>query len=250
MNSASRAAASRPVRYDVVEMRTSSTKPSMAAKQATARAATVYAVVGVLICAGCGSAVGTAKDTLRSYASALAKDDARAAYLLLAPSLRRTLSVEDFEKQWREQRSERAEQRQQVSTMLSSRRSELTERAELRLAQGSLVRLTAETQPLGRVWLLDDANLRAVAAQSPHDVLKMLLVAVEQRSYSALLRLLSASERQALEAQLSERLERLRAALVRPTITVKGDHARIEYDPRFFIDLVREGESWRIADLN
>ena len=113
-----------------------------------------------------------------------------------------------------------------------------------------MVRLTSPAQPLQRAWQLSDANLRAVAAASPQDVLKMLLIAVEQRNYPALLRLLSTSERLALEAQLTERLERLRAALIKPTIEIKGDRARIEYDPRFFIDLVREGASWRIADLN
>ena len=103
---------------------------------------------------------------------------------------------------------------------------------------------------VGKSWQLVDANLQAVAAGSPQDVLKLLLLAVEKRNYPALLRLLSTEERKALEAQLSERIDRLRAALVKPTIEVRGDRARIEYDPRFFVDLVREGDSWRIADLN
>ena len=251
VNGASRAAVHGLVRYDAGEMRTSGSKQSMTFAQRVVGAATLSAVVGVLLSAGCGgSSAGTAKDTLRSYASALAKDDARAAYLLLSPSLRLSLSAEEFEKQWREHRVERAEQRQQLMALLSSQRSELIETAELRLVHGSMVKLTAEAQPLQRAWQLSDANLRAVVAPTPQDVLKLLLFAVEQRNYQALLRLLSTSERLALEAQLTERLERLRAALVKPTIEIKGDRARIEYDPRFFIELVREGNSWRIADLN
>lgn len=100
------------------------------------------------------------------------------------------------------------------------------------------------------MWRLGDANLQTVFAPTPQDALRLLLSAVEQRSYLALLRLLSEDERRALEAQISERIERLRASLVKPTIEVRGDRARIEYDPRFFIELVREGNSWRIADLN
>lgn len=205
----------------------------------------------VLMCAGCTArSVGTPQATLRSYTKALADDDARAAYQLFSPTLQRSLPYEEFEKQWRENGSERALQRQQILAQLSSRSSELTERAELRLSQGSAVQLVAARTMVGKSWQLVDANLQAVAAGSPQDVLKLLLLAVEKRNYPALLRLLSTEERKALEAQLSERIDRLRAALVKPTIDVRGDRARIEYDPRFFVDLVREGDSWRIADLN
>ena len=85
---------------------------------------------------------------------------------------------------------------------------------------------------------------------TPQEALRLLLLAAEQRNFSALLRILSSEQRQALEAQLSERIERLRAALLRPSIEVSGDRARIEYDPRFFIELTREGGSWRVTDLN
>lgn len=205
----------------------------------------------MLLYAGCVTAgAGSPAETLRRYSKAIASNSPAAAYQLLSSTLKRSLPLEEFTKQWRDNQSELLEQRQQLLALLAKPGGALTQHAELRLFQGSVVRLDGETQRFGQAWLLSDANLQVVAAHTPHEVLKMLLLAVEQRNYAALLRLLSADERRALEAQLTERVERLRGALVKPNIEIKGDHARIEYDPRFFIDLVREGDSWRIADLN
>jgi hypothetical protein len=80
-----------------------------------------------------------------------------------------------------------------------------------------------------------------------------LATAVEQRNYFAALRLLSRGERQAIELELRERVERLRSSLARRQalpIEVHGNRARYQYDPRFFIDLVREEAGWRVLDLN
>lgn len=225
-------------------MRTSALKPG-------AVTVLVWSTVAALCSAGCvGPAVTSPSATLKRYAEALAKDDSHTAYLLLSPSLRSTLREEDFDKQWRDSRTERDEQRQQVLTLLSMGPRAMSERAELRLAYGSVVHLSAVSSTLGKSWLLSDASLRAVSASTPADALRLLLLAAEQRNFPALLRLLSSEQRRALEAQLSERIERLRAALLRPNFEVSGDHARIEYDPRFFIELTREGDGWRITDLN
>ena len=109
-----------------------------------------------------------------------------------------------------------------------------------------------------------------IRAETPEAVLRLLLTAAEQRNYPALLRLLTKAERQSLEAELTERVERLRTSLARSsappapespsgtasgtasetTLKPAGDRTRIQYDPRFFIDLKREPEGWRIADFN
>ncbi len=221
------------------------------ARKLGAVAALVWSTVVAVGGAGCaGRSTVSPAATLRRYADAIATDDARAAYQLLSPSLRSSVRVEDFEKQWHDNRRERDEQRQLILTMLSRRHPSLSERAELRLVQGSVIHLSSVSQTFGNSWVLSDANLRSVSATTPQEALRLLLLAAEQRNFSALLRILSSEQRQALEAQLSERIERLRAALLRPSIEVSGDRARIEYDPRFFIELTREGGSWRVTDLN
>ena len=111
-------------------------------------------------------------------------------------------------------------------------------------------------------WRILDPDLQIIRAQTPEAVLRLLLTAVEQRNYPALLRLLTKAERQSLEAELAERIERLRTNLSRPPSspasetapenppTTTSDRTRIQYDPRFFIDLKREPEGWRISDFN
>jgi hypothetical protein len=104
-------------------------------------------------------------------------------------------------------------------------------------------------------WQIAEPDLAVVHAETPEQLLHLLVEAVEQRNYFALLRLLSTSERKALEAELRERVERLRNSLARsrqtaPPIEVHGDRAHYQYDPRFFVDLVRERDGWRVLDLN
>ena len=124
------------------------------------------------------------------------------------------------------------------------------------------------------LWRVAHAELSAPDASTPEAALRGLLAAMEQRSFSALFRLLSAKTRQAVEEELQERALRLRSALqAAPTVNletrsmgtsssisssslsgirveVRGNQARIQYDSRFFIELVREPEGWRIRDMN
>jgi hypothetical protein len=126
----------------------------------------------------------------------------------------------------------------------------------LTLPQGAqliLEPVPAERFVLGKpsAWRILDPDLQVVRAASPEAVLRLLLAAAEQRQYPALLRLLTRGERQSLEAELTERLERLRAHLSQGApVESTGERARLQYDPRFFIDLKREPEGWRIADFN
>ena len=190
--------------------------------------------------------------TLRSYQQALERDDPQAAYALLSPVLQQGLPREQFVEQWREQQPERREQARQLAQLLDERgplrrRESLSSRALLTLPHGAQLVVV----PTGGSFRVLDPDLQSVRARTPEDALRLLLLAVEQRSYPALLRLLSTSERQNLEAELRERLERLRGALSRGLAPeVNGDRARLLYDPRFFIELKREPDGWRVADFN
>ena len=132
-------------------------------------------------------------------------------------------------------------------------------RAVVTLPQGSQLVLApasaaaADRYLAGRpsLWRVLDPDLQIIRAQTPEAALRLLIAAAEQRNYPALLRLLTRAERQSLEAELSERLERLRSTLARgQQLETTGERARIQYDPRFFIDLRREQDGWRIADFN
>lgn len=190
---------------------------------------------------------------LHGYHQALERDDPQAAYALLSPSLQQGLPREQFEQLWQQQRPERIEQARQLGQLLGPaggalrQPGALSQRALLTLPQGAQLAVT----PVGGGWRVSEPDLQLVRAATPEDALRLLLAAVEQRSYPAMLRLLSASERQTLEAELRERAERLRATLSRgQTPEVNGERARLQYDPRFFIELKREADGWRIADFN
>ena len=209
--------------------------------------------LGLIAPAGCARPLpDPALRTLRSYKQALDRDDPQAAYALLSPALQQSLPREQFIELWREQRPERLEQARQLGQLLDERgqlrrREALSSRALLTLPHGAQLAVV----PAASSWRVLEPDLQAVRAQTPEDALRLLLLAVEQRSYPAVLRLLTVSERQTLEAELRERLERLRAALSRgQTPEVNGGRARLSYDPRFFIELKKEPDGWRVADFN
>lgn len=226
-----------------------------------ARSRRSRSVLGALAVAVVASGAGCARpqpdpalQAIRSYQQALVKDDAQAAYALLSPSLAQGLPREQFDQLWQQQRPERLEQARQLGQLLDKgsggkpgRLPGLGARALLTLPQGTQLTVV----PAGGAWRVAEPDLQQVRARTPEEALQLLLLAVEQRSYPALLRLLSASERQALEAELRERADRLRSTLSKgQPVDVSGDRARLQYDPRFFIDLKREPDGWRVLDFN
>ena len=219
--------------------------------------------------------------TLSRYREALERDDPKAAYALLGQAVQQSLPYEQFAQQWQDTKAERSAQAAQLRQVLGGGLARagapaepkhsaaagpvgpavaptLTVRAVVTLPQGAQLILAPETAAQfvagqSSLWRVLDPDLRAVRAQTPEAALRLLLAAAEQRNYPALLRLLTKSERQSLEAELTERIERLRANLSRGQpieTTTTADRARIQYDPRFFIDLRREQDGWRIADFN
>lgn len=153
-------------------------------------------------------------------------------------------------------------------------------KAVIALPQGTALMLLPSPSfgPSCRVcWSIANPDLAAVHAETPEKALELFIHAIEQRNYRALLRLLSFAQGQAIEQEIRERTERLRTSLAQkksfvnpstaippgpsalpptgspsptPTFEIYGDRIHYQYDPRFFIDLVREKDGWRILDLN
>ena len=202
---------------------------------------------------GGGPALPASRSALTGYLDALRKDHPAAAYGLLSTSLKQSLSIEQFSKQWQAMPQERAVQAAQLRTLLdgSSLQAALRRSASYALPTGGQLLLVPVSQQSSARWVLTDGDLQTLVAKTPEAALRQLIVAVEQRNYSALLRLLTASERQSLESELRERLDRLRATMAKqPPVEVTGDRARLLYDPRFFIELKREADGWRISEFN
>jgi len=208
----------------------------------------------------------TALETIALYRAALLANDPASAYRLLAPVMKQRLSYEQFSAKWRETEFERAAQLKQLSHIKVSDHGGSGSARSQALASGPVTEqaFVTVTMPQGTTlvlglaapvarWQVHNPDLAAVYTATPEQVLRLLVDAVEQRNYFALLRLLSSAERTALEAELRERVERLRTSLSRRpplSIEVRGDRAHYQYDPRFFIDLVREKDGWRLLDAN
>lgn len=206
---------------------------------------------------GSESPADASRQTLVAYREALRRDDPASAYLLMAPAVKGRTTYEQFVAQWRATQPERLAQLKLLSGEHGPAASpnQLALQALVSLPQGTALLLVPPSGQIQSGWLIADPDLSTVHAETPEQVLRLLIDAVEQRNYFALLRLLSASERQALEGELKERIERLRASMSRrqaapQLLEVRGDRAHYQYDPRFFVDLVREKDGWRVLDLN
>jgi hypothetical protein len=235
----------------------------------------VLLVLGAVV-PGCGRltpplARHTPAATISRYVQALERDDPLSAYRLLAPPTQQRIAYRDFADTWRKMARERAGQ------AASLRRSQGPGPAQALIHLGDGARLVLQQDGQQR-WRLAEPVPGRARPQTPEEALRLLLQAAEQRSYPAVMRLFSPVQRRAIEAELTERIERLRDALTspidshpqvnngrsppgqgRPTIEVKGDQARFQYDPRFYIDLRKDSgrgrpddadAGWYIQDLN
>lgn len=215
--------------------------------------------------------------TVSAYQRSLEDDNPQAAYALLSPAAQAALPRERFTTLWGTTRVERADQREQLATLLSPRpnrpAARLFPQLTLSIAADSLVRSELQlAENSSGAWRITTPELSPVATATPEAALRALLDAIDGRNLALLLRLLSPATRQAVEDELQERAERLRAALAgagsrpketsppaagsppsgptSPRIEISGDRARLQYDQRYFIDLIREKDGWRIRDMN
>lgn len=240
-------------------------------------------------CAHRGAAYGdTPAQALTRYRDALERDDAKAAYELLAEPLRQALPFSAFQQQWSDNATERAAQAAALKAALRGAAPGLSQQAVVTLSSGTQLVLTAEpgAGAGAPAWRVVDPDLSRVRADTPEAALKLLLDAIDQRSFPAMLRLLAPAERQLIEAEIRERAEKLRTVLsrglanlaepaagpeggapasdpgttrrpgtatpappplppssTRPGLTIsrdaRGERMRLQYDPRFFIELQR-----------
>lgn len=224
------------------------------------------------------------RQLLTSYQRSIAQNNPQLAYELLTPDLQTALPRDVFTTLWGSTQGERADQRAQLAALGSQpdrpelAAAKLTRLLRVNISGEGLVRseLQLAADP-GGAWRITTPELSPTATATPEAALHGLLEALDRRSLALLLRLLRPATRQAVEDELNERAERLRAALAGrlthpsppgsptpsapttspspsplqlPHLELVGDRARLQYDPRFFIELVRDKDGWRIRDMN
>lgn len=235
-------------------------------------------VVGLGACAHGGSEPPLTQ-TLARYRTALQSNDHAGAYAMLSPEQQAAIPSTRFADQWNASGPERNSQLAQLKTILSTGLATAppqpalrSVRVSIRSASSPPVELAMRASAGGR-WQVARPSLATPDIQTPVAALRGLVQALERLSFASVLRLFSAQARQTLEQELRERVERMRAALQKLeaaqdapslvgsaqdahqpaagiTVEVLGNRARIQYDPRFFVEFVREADGWRVRDLN
>jgi hypothetical protein len=177
---------------------------------------------------------------LTAWRDAVAKDDPHAGYTLLSSSLRARVSETEFALQWKAAQAELSAQQEALSA------ARAVHRATGELADGRAWPLVRE---LDR-WRLAAVHPLEPGGDTPEDALRRLLAAVEARDFDAVVGLLAEPLRETLEQALADRVARLKATMRRGPVDATENTARIRYDPRYHLDLIRENGRWRVADFN
>jgi hypothetical protein len=205
--------------------------------------ASALLLLAILGCAHAPPPATRASDpepALAAWRQAIAKNDPHAAYQLLSSALRTRVTEADFALQWKAAQAD-----------LSAQEEALHAPHAVRHAAGELAD--------GRAWpLVHDSDRWRIAAahpidpggDTPEDALRRLIAGVDAHDFDAVVALLAEPLRGTLESALADRLARLKAALRRGAIEASGNTARVRYDPRYHLDLVRENGRWRVADFN
>jgi hypothetical protein len=176
----------------------------------------------------------------RAYADAAARGDADRIGGLLTSDARRDFGAERIRELVRDERGELARQ----AEALRSRDARIEATATMLLSDGTRVELTLE--PDG--FRVAAADTLPAAARTPVEALDGLRRALARRSYGALLRVLSAESKNAMETDLRS----LAAALENPAtldVRVQGDHADVDVGGGHQVTLRREAGTWRVEDI-
>ncbi len=221
-----------------------------------------------LATAACGvRGPSPAVSTIEQYLDALRSGRPRDAYDLLSDTTRRTLSFDEFARQWKHTQAERSWQIEALETGIKGNPN-TRELARMAYTGGNVMYLQRE----GNAWRLETDLASAVHAKRPRDVIERFANAIARRDIAAALDLLTRRRREAMAKQvegflsgLGEQIDNPGFAGVRSTpdsgvrrrIDSRLDHfgldrAELRWDDRNFryrIMLRKEAGDWRIDDI-
>jgi hypothetical protein len=193
---------------------------------------------------GCASASGArVPDPARtgdSLVSALRADDPRAAYGLLHPQLRATLSQARFTALWRDNRGEMLEFAERWTHTDAGRLAH----ARVSLADGEQPVLVLEQGQ----WRLEGGVLDAQALDTPLDAVAELRRALQRQSLPSLLRVLARERRAAWLAAFDKSMQQTRDPLDLQ-VEVHGDEAVVHLTGGGQVLLKREAGRWQVWDV-
>lgn len=193
---------------------------------------------------GCGASTTTAstpRATLTTLAVAARRGDAATLYALLPERARQAENFATFRARIAADRAELARLGEEVQQSLAGPRAPLVGVA---LADGE--RVTAQHDPDD--WRLASPGFGPPSAAEAEDAVRALHDALSRRSLGALLAVLSARARGSLEAEMSALLEGTRDASGL-SIVRTSQRATVYLPDGRQIELVRDGDAWRVDEI-
>lgn len=197
---------------------------------------------------GCASRGPRTPEALRqAHVAALAGDDAKAAYELLAPEVQAKVDPEAFAARWRED----AELRRKTVTSAKALpdAEHVSARTATTVHPGGMVLHWTRS---GRTWRVVDGLPGSRHASTPAAAIRGLLAAIAGTDWGSARRYLSEDLAQAIREDASARAEAIEAALARPgaiELSDDGRRAQLRYEPARLMTLEQSPGGWRITDL-
>jgi hypothetical protein len=182
-----------------------------------------------------------------AWVAALASGDAKAAYALLAPSVRARVKFDDFAARWKQDAKQRARMVAQAKALPDD--LELVARNASSVHDGGLV---LRWTRVGDEWLVVDGLPGARAASTPAAAIRGFIAAMSGAQLQRAQRYLADELVDALHDDWSARVEAIESALARPgSIELSEDlsHAQLRYEPQRAITLEQTARGWRITAL-
>jgi hypothetical protein len=205
------------------------------------RWSSIACVCLLLACAsGPARPAGDPERVLAQFLSAVREDKLDAAYALLHPELRRTISRERFAEQARDNKQELLDLAEQLERVDELLRVE----AKVTTARGEVVTVVLEDGE----YRIAGGVLDAHALATPLDAVSELRRALQRESLPLLLHVLSSERRAAWLAAFGETLERTEDPLDL-RVEIHGDTAIVYLSGGGEIHLRKEADRWHVHDV-
>ncbi len=197
------------------------------------------ALAGLLL--GCApKSLPDPRDAARTYAEAAARGDAVRIHALLTHEAQRRFGAEGTRRRVADARPEIVRN----GRALLAPGVRVEGEATVLLADGGEAALSLE----GDSFRVDAAATLPSAARTPAQALDGLRRALQQRSYAALLRVLSVDTRGSVEGDVRALVAGLEDASSLD-VRVNGDRAEVDVPGGHAVSLRREGGVWRVEDV-
>jgi hypothetical protein len=206
------------------------------------------AIAAAVVLVACTPRVVRSPEALRdAHVAALASDDPKQAYALLAPEVRAKVPYADFAQRWRDNAAERKTMASQAKQLDAAWRTPVLEGTTVH-AGGRVLRWTRT----GDGYMVVEGLPGVAQTQTPAQTVRALIESVRTTDLSRVRRLLGDELAGALAEDWQARVDALEAALERPgAIELSPDllRAELRYEPNRVLSMEQTPSGWRITSL-